>query len=163
MTFNIKVPLDCTASELDAFEALVREGGEVVAAGLRERMLSAHYLMFLYDDARVLAGISALKRVHPGYRAVIFHNAKASVRPEDYEAEMGWTYLRQSHRGRGLSAILNVQLLPYAGRMLVYATVRADNTPALRSLVGHGFRQEGVPYRSMRGDYDLVLFVQSAR
>ncbi len=44
---------------------------------------------------------------------------------------------------------------------LVYATTRADNERMQRTLARYGFHQDGVAYRSARGGYDLVLFVQA--
>ena len=93
---------------------------------------------------------------------MIFYRAKAAVPPEDYGVELGWTFVCPSQRRRGLAGILKERLLPYAGSSLLYATARADNVPALRGLARHGFRREGVPYRSTRGDYDLVLLVRPA-
>lgn len=159
-TTRIKSPADCSPAELDSFEALVREGGEVTPAGLSQRISSASRLLFLYDSSGMLCGVSALKHPNDGYRSKVFRQAEASVLPATYPIEIGWVLVSLSHQGQRLSRPLVEQLLPYAEGSLVYGTTRADNERMHRTLARYGFRQDGVPYRSARGDYDLVLFVQ---
>ncbi len=162
MTTRIKPPSDCDATELDAFEALVRTGGEVTEAGLRQRITNASHLLFLYDSFGVLAGVSALKHPNKDYRTNVFQRAQATSSAASYPVELGWVFVAPSHQGQHLSRPLVEQLLPYAAVSLVYATTRADNEWMQRTLVRYGFHQNGSPYRSSRGDYDLALYVQRA-
>lgn len=159
-TTCIKTPAECSASELEAFEVLLQSGGQVSGAGLLGRILGAAHLMFLRDASGLLVGISALKRTPEDYRAKLFQQARAVVPPAAYPLEMGWMMVHPSHRGQGLARALVEQLLPQARPNLVYATMRADNERIRSTAIRHGFRQEGVAYRSVRGDYELVLFVQ---
>ena len=161
-TTCIKTPAECSASELEAFEVLLQSGGQVTGAGFLGRILGAAHLMFLRDASGLLVGISALKRTPEDYRAKIFQQARAVVLPAAYPLEMGWIMVHPSHRGLGLAGALVEQLLPQARPNLVYATMRADNERIRSTAIRHGFRQEGVAYRSVRGDYDLVLFVQQS-
>jgi RimJ/RimL family protein N-acetyltransferase len=162
-TTQIKSPTDCSPAELDAFETLVREGGEVTPDGLRQRIYSASHLLFLYDSSGTLCGVSALKHPNDGYRSKVFRQARASAPPVSYPVELGWVYVPLSHQGQRLSRPLVEQLLPYAAGGLVYGTTRADNERMQRTLARYGFHQDGIAYRSARGDYDLVLFVQHTK
>ncbi len=160
---RIKVPFDCTSAELDAFENLVRESGEVAFVGLSERITSASHLLFLYDSCGTLGGISALKHPNDAYREKVFQRAHASSSAACYPVELGWLFVQPSHQGKHLSRPLVEQLLPYAAGSLIYATTRADNARMQRTLARYGFHHDGAPYRSKRGDYDLVLYVQRAK
>lgn len=148
--------------EIAAFEAMVREGGEVDADGLRERICRASRLLFLYDADGVLAGVSALKHPDEDYRSKVFQKAQATTSPLLYPAEIGWIFVLPAHQGRGFSRLLVEHLLPHANQDLVYATTRAENERMQRTLARYYFRQEGVAYPSVRGDYELALFVQHA-
>jgi RimJ/RimL family protein N-acetyltransferase len=160
MKICIKTPMDCTASELSEFEALVRAGGEVIGDGLLQRILGASHLVFLRDDSGELAGISALKRPPLQYREHIFSRAQATVPAAQHPVEFGWSYIVPAHRGKGLSRLLVATRLSYTGGDLAYATVRADNEPPQRALARHGFEREGIPWRSTRGEKNLVLLIQ---
>jgi RimJ/RimL family protein N-acetyltransferase len=162
-TTQIKSPTDCSLAELNAFETLVREGGEVTPVGLRQRICSASYLLFLYESPGTLCGISALKHPNDEYRSEVFRQAHASASPASYPVELGWVFVPPSHQGQRLSRRLVEELLPYAAGRLVYGTTRADNERMHRTLRRYGFRQDGIAYRSARGDHDLILFVQDAQ
>lgn len=159
-TTSIKTPAECSASELEAFQTLLQSGGQVLGAGLLGRTLGAARLLFLRDASCRLVGISALKRTPEDYRAKIFQQARAVASPASYPLELGWIMVLPSHQGQGLAGSLVGHLLPYAAPNLAYATMRADNERMRRTWIRHGFRQEGVAYPSVRGDYELVLFVQ---
>ncbi len=49
MEITTKSPNECSSRELSEFEALVLEGGEVIADGLRERIKRAKKLIFVKD------------------------------------------------------------------------------------------------------------------
>ena len=46
MDTAVKKPTECTPAELDAFQKLVEEGGEVTPHGLRQRIEKAAALVF---------------------------------------------------------------------------------------------------------------------
>lgn len=160
MKICIKTPMDCTAAELSDFETLVRAGGEVVGDGLLQRILGASHLIFLRDASGELAGVSAIKRPPLQYREHIFSRAQATVPAARHPVELGWSYIVPAHRGKGLSKLLIETRLSYTGGDLAYATMRADNEPAQRALARYCFEREGIPWRSTRGEYDLVLFIR---
>ena len=163
ITTRIKSPADCTSTELDAFETLVLQGGEVTPTGLRQRICSAAHLLFLSDSAGTLVGISALKHPSVAYRAKVFQQAQASASSALFPVELGWIFVVPSHQGQHLSRPLVEHVLPYAAGSLVYATTRADNERMQRTLARYGFLRDGVAYPSELGDYNLVLFVRHAK
>jgi GNAT superfamily N-acetyltransferase len=152
---QIRPPASCPAAEIDAFEALVRSGGEVSVVGIRRRILNAAVLAFLYDDSGTLVGVSAVKQPYDDYRDGVFDTAGVPLPPDS--VELGWVNVVPSHRGRGLSGLLVGRLMPHVGGS-VYATTRS--MPMMATLRKHGFRQIGVAFRSGRGDYDLSLFTR---
>ena len=46
MQIEVKSPNDCESEELNNFEKIVVEAGEVQASGFRDLMLNAHRLIF---------------------------------------------------------------------------------------------------------------------
>ncbi|WNJ97203.1 hypothetical protein RND59_18535 [Vibrio ruber] len=69
-----KSPKNCTDSELESFEKLVAEGGEVTLAGLRQRIQRAEKLVFINDGECVAVG--AIKTPNSGYKAGVFEKAE---------------------------------------------------------------------------------------
>jgi RimJ/RimL family protein N-acetyltransferase len=156
----IKSPSKCDKHELESFEALVRKGEEVVGDGLTERVRRAAFLMFLTNADGALIGVSALKRPNSGYRAKVFQSAHSELQPDDFSLELGWIYLVESERGKKLSHTLVEQLLPHAKAERVYATTRQLNVAMISTNERYGFRREGKPYPSDKGQYNLLLFVR---
>lgn len=160
MNATIKKPVECSAHELQTFEFMVREGEEVTAVGLSQRIRDAAFLMFLTAPDGSLIGVSALKHPNPGYRADAFQRAQSKLQPDHYALELGWVFVSESQRGHGLSHILVEQLLPHAGVARVYATTRESNLPMRRTNERYGFRREGDSYPSKLGDHTLLLYVR---
>jgi len=160
-TTRTKSPKDCSEAELEAFENFVKAGDEVEREGLHSRIIKASHLLFLYDSTGMLAGVSAIKRPYPDYRNKVFAKAGVAALAKLYEVELGWVFVAPTHRDQRLSRKLVEQIMPYADGNLIYATTRRENEPMLRTLCRYGFHHEGKPYKSKRGDYELVLFVQN--
>ncbi|MDE2024498.1 MAG: hypothetical protein KGJ18_09885, partial [Gammaproteobacteria bacterium] len=57
---SVNAPSRYSEAEIEQFEALVRKGGEVDAAGLRDRIMSAHTLAFARTENSII-GVGALK------------------------------------------------------------------------------------------------------
>lgn len=73
-----KKPSDCSRDELDKFENLVKKGGEVTGEGLRNRIMQAEWLVFLY----ALAGAWSLRStpLGPDLRLLLFSSPKPTQR-----------------------------------------------------------------------------------
>jgi predicted GNAT family N-acyltransferase len=150
-------PGKCTPDEIDAFVALVQVGGEVQAAGLAERIVQAHSLIFLKEDNQLL-GVAALKHPEANYRFGVFEKAQIKANPLDYPLELGWVYVPPAGRGRGLSHSLVQTAVNQAKGLGLFATSRADNSAMHKSILAALFARQGNEYLSKRGDYSLLLF-----
>ena len=120
-------PLKCSEIEIDAFERLVKEGGEVNPNGLRGRIRSAYSLVWLQGTDGTLVGVGAIKQPNEHYRSLVFMKAGSGEDPSNYEAELGWIFLRAEFRGQGLSSSLIKKLLSVARGKAIYATIRENN------------------------------------
>ena len=156
-----KAPNDCETSELDAFDGIVAEGGEVTA-GVRKRVNSAYILGFISCDNEIV-GTAALKVPAKTYRAKVFKNAKSAARSSNYELELGWIFLKPEHRKKGQMTRLLRLLMTYVSEERLFSTTRTDNEVMIDVLPQWGFVQEGEPYASERdADRLLQLFICDA-
>jgi hypothetical protein len=94
----VKKPSECSKRDLDLFEALVRKGGEVTLAGLRDRIKKARCLVFLFLRQN-LAGIAALKEPNIGYKKKVFKKAGSQEDPNEFTFEAGWIYVEEGEKG----------------------------------------------------------------
>lgn len=158
----IRSPNDCLAAELDAFENIVKSGGEVNPNGLRTRIKDAYFLALLNDYNGAVIGVGALKRPDENYRYSIFRKACSKEEPSEYKTELGWIFLKKEFRGQSLSTLLINELLMAGKHIPTYATVRVNNANMLAILGKFGFLQEGNAYPSDTGDYSLALYIKKA-
>jgi GNAT superfamily N-acetyltransferase len=145
---------------LDAFEDLVKEGGEVITDELRQRMLDAEWLVFAVEPNGTLAGVAALKRPSKHYKETVFHKARTPENPDEFTFEAGWFFVRGAFRGRKYSRFLLETLLTLAGASKVYATTRENNQPMRQTNRHCGLVESGSPYPSEEGGYNLVLYTR---
>lgn len=156
----LKVPADCSDQELERFEGLVRQGGEVQLGGLSGRIREAAALTFAMHEDRLVA-VAALKKPTDGYRVGVFQ--KAGVAPLDSgHLELGWVFVLPDCRGRGLARRVVADTLVTSGPSGVFATTRSDNHAMRKVLEREHFVRMGQPYKSVRGVYELSLFIRPA-
>lgn len=160
-----KAPSECSDNELDEFVDLVTTGGEVVEAGLKERVQDAKALVFLRDEAGCLVGVGALKVPNIAYREKVFVAAKCKENPNHFIYEAGWVFIQKVFRGKGLSKKIVLEVLKSAGSAGVFATTQknAEHEAMRRTNCRLGFVQAGFPYPTTRPDkkYLLELFVRA--
>ncbi len=158
MKTDTRAPGECSEAEIDTFCELVRAGGEVTGAGLRERVLRAERLVFLRDADRV-AGVAGLKNPGARYKAGVF--SKAGVDGAGAcRFELGWIFVRRDFRGQGLSKVLVESAL--AGESDgVFATSHTGNVAMHRTLERCGFERRGKPYSSDQPTRGLMLYVRA--
>ena len=137
-TVRVSAPAKCPRADLDAFCALVLMGGEVMAAGLADRVRQAAFLAFAHED-ETLVGVAALKNPHAGYRADVFTKAQGGA-AANFPYELGWAYVVPAARGKRVSTSL-VEALCARGKAGVYAPSRAANKAMHRTL-----RRAGVEF-----------------
>jgi len=157
-----KHPAECSSAELGAFERLINEGGEVVAEGLRQRIMEAERLVFLKEGDGTLSAVAALKRPIGSYKRTVFRKAKSPENPNDFPCEVGWIFVKPDFRGRHYSRLLLEKVLQLAGDRNVYATTRENNDRMQTTQVRCGLTQSGLAYTSDQGDYKLVLFTRKS-
>lgn len=152
-----KIPKDCSGTELDTFERLVRQGGEVRVDGLRKRIEQAEKLVFIYDSECIAVG--AIKNPKTKYKDLVFEKSGVN-NPNQFEFELGWLYVAQNARRKGVGLFLMQNVISTLTDKGCFATTREDNTP-MHSLFGKfDFLKLGDPYKSEKGDYSLVLYAR---
>lgn len=159
---EVKPPKECPRTEIDAFEDLVKLGGEVTAHGLRARIENAFYLALAKADTGELVAVAALKKPNDTYRESVFKKSQSSEKPSGWPAELGWIFVKETYRKQGLATRLVKALFSEANTMRVYATARKCNDPILPLLQKYDFVPTGRPYSSSEGSYDLVLHLRQA-
>jgi GNAT superfamily N-acetyltransferase len=154
VSVRVAPPEEFSSAHLDQFEALVSGGGQVDLVGLRQRIFRAR-LLCVVDVEGECAAVGALKVPWPGYHKRQFKSAGAPGKYEAYPIEVGWVFVEDDFRRRGLGRRVVQELLGGVKRKGVFATVRSHNAPMLDLLKALGFRSLGPPYESK--DHDLVL------
>lgn len=156
----VKKPSECSKSEFDSFQALVKKGGEVTDKGLCCRIKKAKWLFFLFEKDKTLAGVAALKEPNIHYTRKIFKKAESQVDPQEFTLEAGWIYVEKKFRGRKYSRLLLGEVLKLAGGKRLYATTRENNKAMQKTNLRYGLQQSGQPYKSEEGDYNLILYTR---
>lgn len=156
----LRAPSECSDSELDEFERLVRLGFEGSDDTLSIRVRAAHRLAFRVDHDVGVVAIAALKRPRPEFTAEVFSKAGCSVAPDDWRRELGWVFVAPPHRKAGYGRTLCEQLLRQLGNEPVYATTRPDNSAMIRILESLRFEQHGGPFMGRRET--LLVYLRSA-
>ncbi|WP_032699966.1 GNAT family N-acetyltransferase [Pseudomonas syringae] len=153
----VKAPKDCSGSELKTFEQLLSDGGEVLLAGLPQRIQRAEKLIFINNGECVAIG--AIKNPNAGYKARIFEKSTVPEQSK-YQHELGWLYVSSAARGKGYGRVLMETIIDSLAGRVCFATTREDNIPMHHLFSQFGFSKLGRPYKSDNGDYSLVLYVK---
>lgn len=157
MKIYSKHPKDCQESEIDAFYSLVAEGGEVITNGLHARIKEAESLVFVRIEGAIV-GIGAIKKPSSNYFSSVFNKAEVPFKVPDFTFELGWIYVTPSARGKGLGNKIMIQLTETLGNRICFATTRAANQAMESLFKTYSFNQLGKKYKSINGDYFLVLY-----
>lgn len=158
MKTTIKNPSECADADLESFERLVCEGGEVDPNGLRGRIQRAEKLVFIKNDECVAVG--AIKNPNEGYKARVFRKAGVSG-AEHYHFELGWLYVSEAARGRGYGRVLMRAVVDNLAGRGSFATARENNEAMHHLFEQFGYVRVGSSYGSENGDYSLVLYTKS--
>ncbi|PAU76466.1 GNAT family N-acetyltransferase [Halomonas salipaludis] len=163
MTYKIETqtPSSCTSEQLHQFERLVLCGGEVTPAGLTGRINRSFRLAWALDGSEPVA-VAALKRPNEGYHRSVFLKSRSFEDANSWEAELGWIFVAEGHRRKGLARKLVAALFQDEPNRNVFATSRERNDPIMPLLEEFGFVREGNPYASESGEYNLVLHLKQA-
>lgn len=154
----IKKPAECSETEPAEFEHLVRRGFAGSDAGLPGRVRGARLLAFHYGSGREVVAIAGLKEPERAYVADVFEKAGCDLVPDEWKLELGWVFVRATHRRARIASFLGERLLERVEGDPVYATTRSNNIPMIRILESLGFRRTGMPF--LRRTQELVLFIR---
>jgi predicted GNAT family N-acyltransferase len=154
-----KPPSECSPDELATFAALVREGGEVDAIGLEDRIASAHLLSFCYQG-KVALGIAGIKKPADSYRAKVSLKSGQLLPAEEWPFELGWVFVTPWARKSGVGkTVLNAALAEVSEG--VFATSRTDNVAMHAAFRRFDFAAAGKPYPSERPERSIQLFLRA--
>lgn len=153
----VKKPSECTPDELNTFQKLVEEGGEVTPHRLRERIEQAAALVFINDSGCIAVG--SIKQPNNSYKEDVFAKAGVAKESKFFNYELGWLYVKPEARGVGLGHRLMRAVIAYLGGTSCYATTRENNDSMRHLLSQYNFTRLGSPYPSKNG-YSLVLYTK---
>lgn len=150
-------PSRYSSDERRIFVNLVRQGGE--AAATLERIERAKALATAWSDGRLI-GVAALKRPQDSYRAKIATRAGVRLNASEWPFELGYIFVLEEHRGKGLAQSLIEALLDQEGNRNMLATVRTENRAMQKALARFGFAIAGRDYLSDDASRILSLWLR---
>lgn len=147
--------------EQSRFRVMVEAGGEVDTVVLRRNVESAKSLVFARSEGQLL-GVAALKVPQPSYRKKIAQNSGFSLQSDLYPFELGYVFVHEAARGKGLAHRLVAAALDQVRGTKVFATVRADNLAMLCTLRRATFLHVGEEYPGRNQGTSIRLLVRNS-
>ncbi len=155
MAINKLIEADAFAlAQVEEFKKVILDAGEVRSETF-DNLIARNPKIIFINSAENPDGIGALKIPFEDYRREVFTKARSHKNSEDYRYELGW--IVSLKKGCG-NQIMECMLADAYGPL--YSTVRKENEIMIYLLKKYNFIQEGVPYNSTRGDYELLLFIR---
>ena len=150
----LKLPVECTETELTVFETAMIENGETASPALKDRIRRTDRLAFpAYAGGRFF-GIGALKSAKPEHGDGVFMQATAHMPPERFSISLGWL----AGDAESTARIAGAQVA-HAQERPVFAITHANDTAIHTMLPEHGFRPDGASYAIARGSYSNQLYL----
>lgn len=156
--FEVRSPSELSDSATESFKELIKKGGQVDVARLPELVLGASKLAFARQGP-LLVGVGGIKRPRPAYQIRVFEKAGVAD-PGRYPFELGWLFVEEDHRGKGLSLKLVDALCASVESAGKYATSHISNVMMHRTLERAGFQRVGSVFAGRRSQKDLLLFTK---
>lgn len=158
---SVNKPSTFASAEIEDFVALVLAGGEVVADGLKNRVLAAEHIALL-REGNCLLGVAGLKRPSQNHRSEVAAHASATLAVQEFPFELGWVFVLPSARGRKLSLPLCEAVVNAAEGRGIFATSRVRNIGMHKTLAKLGFTRTGTEWPSRQSRDMLALFIRNA-
>ncbi len=148
----VKSPSECSVLEIDVFEQLAREGNQVCTIGLRDRIMQAEKLVFIWQDD-VCVAIAGLKNPLPSYKRKVFRAAGMEGMGNHYQYEVGYIFAKV----KGVGNKLMETVLSASEGAMTFATTKDGNEVMQYLLPKFGFSKLGCSYSNDKKEY-LGLF-----
>lgn len=120
-----------------AFRKFMEPSDTVDIEGLYKRIRRAHKLSISHEDSKILA-VGAVKSPHESYVQRLSELFSYEI---SSNMELGWIYVDQACRGKGLADLIIKQSLIGLEDFRMYATVSVYNKPMIHLLTKNGFTQ----------------------
>lgn len=136
---------------------LILSGSEVTDQVLLRNLTNAKNITYAVKDDMPIAVI-VIKTPIVSYVRDVFDKANSIKNYIMYRSELGYMYAMPEYRRSRV--ILNLfNLFKDKFNSKTFATVRKENTNAIRLLERIGYIQSGQSYTSERGNYEILLYV----
>jgi predicted GNAT family N-acyltransferase len=144
-------------SRLEEFILLVKEGGAVDPASIKDGLPKAEKIAFVERDGKFVA-VAAKKRAKASYAADIASKSKYPLQSD--VPELGYVAVSKSCRGQHLSGKVVRRILFEFGDGPVFSTTSDEKMKYLNGRMG--FRWVGHEWKSERTGEMLSLWVKDA-
>lgn len=157
ITYHIVKPSQITDDVLQNILVLIESGQQVSMASVADNLRRAEMIGYAKLNDEII-GVMVLKNPNTSYRKKVFDAAEVTPLMKNYPYELGYAYVNPKHRGRGTASYLLSNLV--RNRSDVFATTREDNIGMISLLKQNRFVQAGKPQKSIRGTYNIVLWIK---
>ncbi len=155
----MKKPSELSEKQIAQIVALINRGGEV-SDGVQGRISRSNLIgLILFDSHPV--GVAAIKRPLKSYKTSVFSKSISPIDSAEYQLELGWIFLKENHRQKGLMTPLLEGMLESISGSSVFATTRTSNVVMMELLKQFGFEHSGKPYASIQHpDEKISLYLK---
>lgn len=126
--YYFRKPVEISSQILDQIQFLIKKGGEVGSAHIRENLENAFLISYAVDHRGNVIGTVTLKHPKEAYRRKI--EAATGLDLSEY-LERGYTSVEAEFRNYDVSDKLIKGLIERSEGQKIYVTIRMDNTFAL--------------------------------
>ena len=154
---NLDMPQEAnkfTKEQIAMFKKILVGAGQVTKDTF-DGLIAKNPQIVILGEFSSPKGIGALKIPYIKHKVKVFRQAKSLKSVNNYRFELGWIVSLEKGSGNKIMGALKCS---YSD---VYSTVREDNEPMIFLLKKYGYKQEGSPYKSDRGEYNLLLFIKN--
>ena len=161
VTYEYRPPAQIPTDQLRDIVQLISEGGEVDNKTLWAKLNNAIMIGYAAADD-VIVATGALKKPHDSISDNAFVKAGADAKYEDYPYELGYLFVKESHRGAFIASRIGNTLCKMYSHANIYSTLRSDNRVARLLIERAGFTQSGTSFMSRNGKDMLMLYIRTA-